>query len=70
MPDVMLKPDDEAAMAAETKVVQRCYYYFPESKKAVAREQLRAIAKGELFKTEDGMADVALELLWNILAGN
>ena len=65
----MLKPDDEAAIAAETAVVRKFFFYHPADRKARARDLLRHIAKHELFKTEDGMADVALEQLWNCMSG-
>lgn len=39
----------------------------PETRKASARDALRIIAKQQSFKTDDGMANVALEALWNAM---
>lgn len=71
MIDVMVKPDNDAAeLAVQTATVTKYYYYHPENRKAQARTALRRIADSKFFRTEDGMADVALEELWNILVGN
>ena len=68
--DVMAKPDNEAKLAAEHKVVQKFYYYHPAERKRAAREALRRATKYDFYCKEDGMADVLLEDIWNILAGN
>lgn len=40
----------------------------PENRKALARDYIRRLADGpRAFRTEDGMANVALEGLWNVM---
>lgn len=55
---------------AQTATVTKYYAYHAPERKAAARDALRRIGKSDSYKTEDGMADVALENLWNILVGN
>lgn len=61
----------ELEYKAQTATVTKYYAYHAPDRKAAARDALRRVAKcdGSLHK-EDGMADVALENLWNILVGN
>lgn len=70
--DVMPKPDNsDAAYAAETATVTKYYYYQDAERKKAARASLRRVAKSDgLLHKEDGMADVALEEIWNLLVGN
>lgn len=61
----------ELEYAAQTAKVTKFYAYHAPERKAAAREALRRFAKSDaLLHKEDGMADVALENLWNILIGN
>lgn len=60
----------EERVAAQTVVVTKFWYYHPSERKAKAREALRHLANCESYKKEDGMADVFLEGLWNIMSGN
>ena len=74
MIDVMVKPDSDPR-AGETATVGKFFYYRPEEQKARAREALRRLTgcnndSVPLYRTDDGSANVALEELWNILAGN
>lgn len=70
MPDVMMKPEDEAALAAETVTATKYYYYFPTERKAAARDALRDATRYDFFRKEEGAADVVLERLWNVLVNN
>jgi hypothetical protein len=58
----------DAELAKETAVVQRFYYYMPPERKKAARDELRRATQYDAYRKEDGMADVLLEQLWNILA--
>lgn len=69
MPSQFESSEEDARNAARTITVQEYYYFFPPERKKAAREALRHSASFKHIK-EDGMADVALEQLWNILAGN
>ncbi len=61
----------EYEYAAQTAVVTKFYAYHPADRKAAAREALRRVAKSDaILHSEDGMADVALENIWNILVRN
>ncbi len=51
------------------------YYYLPEDRKAAARAALRRHTKRSNdsvppSRTDDGMANVALEEIWNLLMGH
>lgn len=59
-----------AEAAAKTITVGAFYFYHPAERKARARKALRHIANCESYKKEDGMADVFLEWLWNIMSGS
>jgi hypothetical protein len=61
--------------AAQTASVTKFYYYHSHQRKVQARAALRAMTACNndsvpLYRREDGSADVILERLWNILAGN
>lgn len=61
----------ELEYKAQTATVTKFYYYHDESRKRAAREYLRRFAQSDhLLHKEDGMANVALEGLWNILVNN
>ena len=72
MHDVMVKPDHdgEAREAAQTTTVTKYFYYHDKERKAAARESLRRHLKSDFVASEDGMADCALEEIWNLLVGN
>ncbi len=61
---------DEAFFAGQREIVPKFFYYLPEERKAEARAALRDIARGHLFRSDDGMCNVALEEIWNALLGN
>lgn len=69
-----LTPVEERAIrddaAAAVKTVIKYYYNHDLQRKTEAREALRRAAKCSASLQEDGMADVVLENLWNILVGN
>lgn len=69
MHDVMVKPELDRA-AEETAVVTKFYFYHDEDRKKAARATLRRIGESKAYKSEDGMADVALEEIWNALLNN
>lgn len=72
MHDVMVKPDhdEEARLAAETVTVTKYFHYHDAERKAAARESLRRALKSQFVADEDGMANCALEEIWNLLVGN
>lgn len=69
MHDVMPKPEPNP-YETQTTIVRSFYFYHDPERKKIAREALRRIGKTDLYQKEDGMADVALEEIWNILLGN
>jgi len=61
---------DDAFFASKRITVPQYYYYMSPDRKAAARTMLRDAVKHDFFKTEDGMADVAIEQIWNAIVGN
>ncbi len=60
-----------AKSAAQTAVVTKFWFYHPAERKAQARDALRQVIESSFRRdAEDGMIDVHLEALWNIMAGN
>ena len=70
--DVMPAPNetDDAFFASKRITVPQYYYYMTPERKAAARLMLRDGTKHDFFRTEDGMADVAIEQIWNAIVGN
>jgi len=64
--DVMPRPEAEPDYPRKILV---CAYFcsLPDARKKAAREELRRVTK---YRDTDGMTDVLLEQLWNLLSGN
>lgn len=59
-----------AELAALTIPITKFYFYHDKERKAAGRAALRNYLFSETARDEDGMADVALEKIWNALVDN
>jgi hypothetical protein len=65
--DVTQRPEDAPDYSARTIIVTEFFCSIPENRKKAARDELRRVTK---CKDTDGMTNVLLEQLWNILTEN